>query len=128
MKRSSAIGFLSALILVLVGCGSSTDPISLAQASVREQLKNGESARFEKTAVLDSKDASSKYRSLKYVCGEVNSKNSFGAYAGSVRYVVLLGAPSGQAKLQVLTTDMERTSGDAVFTASFWSANCTGRT
>lgn len=52
-------------------------PVIQAERIVREHLKDGKSAQFRGS-----------YKSKKgFVCGEVNAKNSFGAYAGHTRFI-----------------------------------------
>lgn len=52
--------------------------IAVAKEAVAAKMKDGESVRFRKIHVVD------KY----WVCGEVNGKNSYGAYAGFSRFHV----------------------------------------
>lgn len=75
--------FLNIMIgLLIVGCSKSseeklvdeTEKLELkVQAYVRTLLKDGDSAKF---------------RNQYKMCGEVNSKNSFGAYTGFTKYIV----------------------------------------
>ncbi|MBW6023369.1 hypothetical protein CGB74_26660, partial [Klebsiella pneumoniae] len=51
--------------------------ISASNPSVKAELKDPESATFKNQII--GRDG--------YVCGQVNAKNSFGAYAGFKRYV-----------------------------------------
>ncbi len=68
--------------LIFVGCSKSpeeklvdeTEKLELeVRAHVRTLLKDGNSAEF---------------RNQQKMCGEVNSKNSFGAYTGFTKYIV----------------------------------------
>ena len=73
---------LMVLLLGLVGCEKSEQQkidekrraLDLqVQNIVRENLKDGDSAKF---------------RNQYEMCGEVNAKNSFGAYTGFTRYIL----------------------------------------
>ena len=85
--------FLGLVAVAIASCSGEVDD---AKAVVREQLVDGQSARFENvvvqktmmdgdTIVPADKDA---------VCGWVNSKNRMGAYAGAERFVVKDGVPT----------------------------------
>lgn len=63
--------------LGLAGCGN-TGP---AKEAVGDQLKDPSSAQFKEVRRTDG-----------VVCGEVNAKNSFGAYEGFRRFFVVDGA------------------------------------
>lgn len=52
--------------------------IAVAQVSIKEILKDGDSAKFKGLFVRNGN-----------VCGEVNAKNSFGAYTGYQRFVAV---------------------------------------
>ncbi|NJC06540.1 hypothetical protein GGQ97_002333 [Sphingomonas kaistensis] len=62
--------------LVLAGCKPSLE--EQARAGLRSKLKDAETAQF----IELRKD------SLGRICGQVNSKNSFGAYAGYSHFYV----------------------------------------
>lgn len=117
-KTASAALFLSALIAACAASDSAL--LEVAQRAVAAELKDPVSAQFGNGRIVDFPDPSTKYTKLKHACGEVNAKNSFGAYAGAVRYVVLLGVPYGGSKHEALSVDLEKTPRDPVFTASFW--------
>lgn len=75
--------FLNIVVgLLIIGCSKSpeeklideTEKLELkVRAYVRTLLKDGDSAKF---------------RNQYKMCGEVNSKNSFGAYTGFTKYIV----------------------------------------
>ena len=75
--------FLNIVIgLLIVGCSKSreekwvdeTEKFELkVQGYVRASLKDGDSAKF---------------RNQSEMCGEVNAKNSFGAYTGFTKYII----------------------------------------
>ena len=115
---------LAAMLLpaLLAACADSDSRLmEIAQNAVSSELKDPGSAQFVNGRIIDFPDPSTKFTKLKYACGEVNAKNSFGAYAGAVRYVVLLGVPNDGSKYQTLSVDLEKTPRDPVFTASFWA-------
>jgi hypothetical protein len=58
--------------------------IRLAEAAVRAQLKDGESARFTDVRMGRMLDATT---GAGAVCGRVNAKNEFGGYGGAQRFV-----------------------------------------
>jgi hypothetical protein len=116
MRAVSSLMILITLLGV-VGCGADHDKpvsemspeerkekepayIALQQERVKKRLKDPGSAQFRKERVY--------YAIAPIVCGEVNSKNSFGAYSGFERFV------SG-GTLQVLESDMSPGEMDKVW-------------
>lgn len=87
---SNHLSFRAVVVLALVlfqfGCGEPSEAqkyssfIETQQKNVANHLKDPSSAQFRAEFV-------SKKSGSPVVCGEVNSKNSFGAYAGFQRYV-----------------------------------------
>ena len=69
------------VVVGLVGCGQTED----AKRLVREELKDGASARFENVTTGELVDGRSA------VCGWVSGKNSFGAYAAPEPFLVVEG-------------------------------------
>jgi hypothetical protein len=55
--------------------------IRVGKDSVRSKLKDGDSAKFQNVFFNQSKDG------VPVSCGQVNSKNGFGAYGGYQRYI-----------------------------------------
>lgn len=110
--------------IALTACGSSDGALlDLAHGAVAKELKDPDSAKFSGEYLADFPEPSTKFSQLRTACGEVNAKNAFGAFAGPVRYVVLLGVPSGASKHIALSVDLEKSPRDPIFTASFWQ-NC----
>lgn len=78
-----------ALAFFLTGCGDSGPSDSTldsrarvqAQNSVKSLLRDGDSAEFRNLRVMKSESGG------RYVCGEVNSRNAFGGYAGYQQFV-----------------------------------------
>lgn len=77
MKKLLIAGVLAFL---MVGCGKK-EPTEAELNSFRE-LKAQESVK-----ALLKDPSSAKFRNMNGMCGEVNSKNSFGAYTGFVRFI-----------------------------------------
>ncbi|HHA1236450.1 TPA: hypothetical protein ACOEEP_004572, partial [Enterobacter kobei] len=71
-----------AVTLVLAGCKPGEEKaISLAKSEVSANLKDPASAQFRNVKVSKMTDAEDG-RVVAVVCGEINGKNGFGAYAG----------------------------------------------
>ena len=77
MKKILLIGIAG---LLMVGCGKK-EPTEAELNSFRE-IKAQESVK-----ALLKDPSSAKFRNMNGMCGEVNSKNSFGAYTGFVRFI-----------------------------------------
>lgn len=98
-----AVAILS--VLALASCGDGR--IDSAKALAADSMKDPAAAQFRnvRRSTTDAED----------VCGEVNGKNSYGAYTGFKRFVVA----GGNAFMEG--------DGDAEITALFevlWSAGC----
>ncbi|HDC4513498.1 membrane lipoprotein lipid attachment site-containing protein [Enterobacter cloacae] len=80
--------------LVLAGCKPGEEKaISLAKSEVAENLKDPASAQFRNVKVSKMTDAEDG-RVIAVVCGEINGKNGFGAYAGFHPFFVELNMKS----------------------------------
>ncbi|EOZ7525305.1 membrane lipoprotein lipid attachment site-containing protein [Enterobacter quasiroggenkampii] len=80
--------------LVLAGCKPGEEKaISLAKSEVAANLKDPASAQFRDVKVAKMTDAEDG-RVVAVVCGEVNGKNGFGAYAGFHPFFVELNMKS----------------------------------
>lgn len=77
MKNILIVGIAG---LLMVGCGKK-EPTEAELNSFRE-LKAQESVM-----ALLKDPSSAEFRNMNGMCGEVNSKNSFGAYTGFVRFI-----------------------------------------
>lgn len=73
-----AMAALIALAL-LAGCSGEADDVERVKEAVRTQLKDPYSAQFANIKTLDTPAGTT-------VCGEVNAKNSFGAYSGNAKF------------------------------------------
>ncbi|MBE5226725.1 hypothetical protein IG611_15375 [Pectobacterium sp. A535-S3-A17] len=81
-----------AIVLILMGCDSADEKIiKRTTLSVAEQLKDPDSAKFSNVYIVkgdhENSDSKTTWQSVA-ICGSVNGKNSFGAYAGQTRFVV----------------------------------------
>lgn len=70
---------LAIFLAFCAGLGACSGPADEAKAIVREELVDGQSARFENVVVDKGSNR---------VCGWVNSKNRMGAYAGAETFLV----------------------------------------
>ncbi|WGL54589.1 hypothetical protein [Kluyvera intermedia] len=85
--------FLIALC-VLAGCKPGADKaISIGQKEVSAVMKDPDSAKFRNVKFIQ-KDEADDGTVNGYVCGEINSKNSYGAYAGFSPFMVNLAMKS----------------------------------
>nr|WP_257625387.1 hypothetical protein [Enterobacter cloacae] len=83
-----------AIPLVLAGCKPGEEKaISLAKSEVAANLKDPASAQFRNVKVAKMMDAD-EGRVFAIVCGEINGKNGFGAYAGFHPFFVELNMKS----------------------------------
>lgn len=83
-----------AIPLALAGCKPGEEKaISLAQSEVAANLKDPASAQFRNVKVAKMTDADDD-RVIAVVCGEINGKNGFGAYAGFHPFYVELNMKS----------------------------------
>ena len=97
MKKIIGIFLFS---LILVGCGKSAEDIAKEKQAQEQALKikqekerklkeQAELKKVEDTVRYYLKDGdSAKFRNVIKNCGEVNAKNSWGAYAGFTRFIV----------------------------------------
>lgn len=86
--------FALAIPFILAGCKPGEEKaISLAQSEVAANLKDPASAQFRNVKVAKMEDADDD-RVIAVVCGEINGKNGFGAYAGFHPFYVELNMKS----------------------------------
>lgn len=80
MKKLT-LGLLVVSSLLLAGCKPSHDEaITFAKEQIASVLKDGQSARYQKVDVKERQDKNGDH--IYTVCGDVNAKNSWGAYVG----------------------------------------------
>lgn len=122
--------------LLLVGCGSDEDNAkAVAEKVIARTLKDPDSAKFSGLYTVEKPSDDPKIRWIA-TCGQVNAKNSFGAYAGATRFVVLQAfVPSMNvqdtsfAELQKsdrrATVESRQTGKlETVFEAVYWNKYC----
>ena len=88
--RAAQFITIVAVGLSCVGCSSKdSKAIKAVESAVREQLRDPNSATFSNVRVVGGN----------IVCGEVNSKNAFGGYAGRQRFLGTVTGASAQADI-----------------------------
>lgn len=112
MKKKLVVVF--AAVALLAGCGERTpEQKARSEAAMKEIRLQRISKEYVAGLLRDPKSA--EFRNQKGNCGEVNSKNAFGAYTGFQRYI------AGSRELVV----MERDSGmPASEFAKLWDEFC----
>lgn len=81
---------LIAMVTILPGCKPSEEKaIELAKKEVAIDMKDPDSTKF-RNVIYTKKDEKEDGSMSGVVCGEVNSKNSFGAYSGFSPFVVVV--------------------------------------
>ncbi len=131
------------VILGLTACDTVDEKmIRDAQKLIAEQLKDPGTAKFsgvyivrEEPGTTDSDDTLKNVA----VCGYVNGKNAFGAYAGATRFVVLFAEIEKSKSYSVIIAKMEGTSQpskdatvesnktskpESVFDKIYWNKRC----
>lgn len=91
--------------------GTEEEAIKKAQAVVANKLKDPDSAKFRNVAIKQN------YTGAKFVCGQVNGKNSYGAYAGSSQFV------SGISEATLESTNPHQRMRDLENTGLDWACN-----
>lgn len=86
----------ASIILACALIGSCSPKIDDAKTIVKEQLLDGESARFENVVSQKTElvNGAIQPASTSAVCGWVNAKNRMGGYTGAQRFVVKAGTPT----------------------------------
>ena len=82
------------LLLLMTGCTSAEQKTADAiKAEVAAKMKEPESARFSKLKLR-----------LAELCGEVNFKNSFGAYIGAQQFIGVTGSINLRSQAEIADT------------------------
>lgn len=93
-----------ALVLIAAGSAYAQQPPKLNErllkASLEDHLKDADSAKFK-----DLRYKSSAASGMWVMCGYVNSKNSYGAYPGYVRFAGMVARESGKTAYIILRVD-----------------------
>lgn len=88
MRLLAVLGVVAAVVAApAVLAQNYSAMMSKAKAVVSHESKDPESAKFRNLGIYRSKTG----KPDPYVCGEVNDKNSYGAYVGYKRFVVADG-------------------------------------
>lgn len=104
--RNTKMVLCLALVAVIAGCGSpEQNAIWTAEKAVKAKLKDPASARFNKSYFVVDTERSGDGFTWGHVCGVVEGKNSFGAYADPQRFVAT--AIVGDGVLDVSNIQME---------------------
>lgn len=114
-------------IFLISGCDSSERNITdLAISSVLKQLKDPDSAKFSKVSLTKLTDDGAFS-----VCGSVNAKNAFGAYAGDIRFVVSGYKNNKNNEFTVYSSKLDETGPSAgtghpetIFERIYWNSDC----
>lgn len=88
MRLLAVLGVVAAIAAApVVFAQNYSAMVAKAKAVVSHDFKDPESAKFRNLGIYRSKTG----KPEPYVCGEVNAKNSYGAYVGYKRFVVADG-------------------------------------
>lgn len=91
MKKSIVFGMG---LIVLVGCKPNQEKaFELARNEISSEMKDPDSSKFRSMHFVKAGEKQDGTVDG-YVCGEVNSKNSYGAYAGYVPFYIFLSMKS----------------------------------
>lgn len=87
-KNAKLIVLALAALPMLVGCKPGEDKaIDLAQKEIAMDMKDPDSAKFRFVRVVQTKE-NEDGTVMALVCGQVNAKNGFGAYAGFHSFMI----------------------------------------
>lgn len=114
------------LVFLIVGCGGPEElAIQAAKADVAKLMKDPESAKFSDVFVVFITEKG-KYPAKIGVCGMVNGKNSFGAYAGASRFAstVFMSSAKDAAAIGGIESLMEAST----FQEVYWNRTCVQET
>lgn len=134
MKHISRIAaILFAALSGIAACSSvDDDEVSAAQAAVKRQLTDPDSAKFDGDFVIYNRMKDGLVSHVT-VCGTVNSKNTLGGYAGATRYVAT--SDSDVTKFPRIAFETENLSaaapaeigakpGESTFESIYWNKSC----
>lgn len=97
MKNIQHITAAILCVLVVSGCGpTNSEAVEFGKDSVKAMLKDPDSAKFSEVDFYPELDHKSQLSG--YVCGEVNAKNSFGAYSGKQLFYSRISINDGNKK------------------------------
>lgn len=126
MKRVLVVAVAA---MVLAGCDLSKDgAVDSAKGMIASKLKDPDSAKFEGVYMVEKESVGD--TSYGYLCGKVNSKNSFGAYTGAKRFTANMSfSKSGSISVSDVQMDegentQSGTGGKTLFESIYWHKQC----
>lgn len=123
--RTQAIECYAAALLAMlltIGCGSNADKArGAAEKAVAASLKDPDSAKFKDVYVQDAQHEQNELLRFQAVCGVVDGKNSFGAFTGGSRFIVLQAFPKDGSSSSPSTISVKVESADRRPTAASWN-------
>lgn len=145
MNRFMFFLLVAIVSLPLMGCDSlQGQMVKEAKKSVAEQLKDPNAAQFSEIFTVKGNhgaiNSKSKWQDFA-VCGFVNGKNSFGAYAGKTRFVAMLREYESDNRFSLIGVTLEGQSSElkqatvesrnsatpeSVFEKIYWNESCIG--
>lgn len=126
MRNRPAWAAIFGAALLISGCGAYADHQLIAEAkeAISQEIKDPSSAEFRNVQI----GAGSGARDLGTVCGEVNGKNSFGAYGTFRRFIYVKKA--GVHQVEYLAGDLPGSADLAQNQGLFdytWRSSCEGK-
>ncbi|MGO2306149.1 MAG: hypothetical protein ACTH5W_15780 [Providencia sp.] len=124
------IGVVIVVFLLILVVSNSRDPsdsdaISFAKKRVSESMKDPSSTEFRSVDFFPS-TPNQKEEIYGFVCGSVNAKNSFGAYAGFNRFHMNISV-SNNGRSATMSPPLIEDPADPLLLErfdSFWKENC----
>lgn len=133
MEMKSLAGIaLVAISLSLAGCDLSKEgAIEEGKGMIASSLKDPDSAKFRNVFMIEDKMIGDAHYGV--LCGEVNSKNSFGGFTGFHRFVANFHySKQGEIGVSYVTVEegtnaKASTSGNSYFEDFYWAGKCVAR-
>lgn len=127
MKNLHIKLFFYTLSLAMIGCAKVDDQaVSLAKVEVAKFMKDPESAKFTEVFTVDITPRD-EGEFMFGVCGMVNGKNAFGAYAGAERFAAQMIIDKNKSiRLMYAEIDRKSDSRDGLlnFDKLYWNNSC----
>ena len=124
------ITLVAILFMPLAGCELKEDAaIDEGAKMVAKLLRDPESARFYDLFFLEKSITNERHNG--YLCGYVNSRNSFGGYTGKIRFSALMTyTKAGKVEIDYLETEeganaSTENSMQSFFEYTYWKVRCT---
>ncbi|MCW7764325.1 hypothetical protein [Photorhabdus luminescens] len=102
-----------------------SNAVYFAKKQVKKQMKDPDSTLFEEVGFYSDDEPQGK-RISGYVCGKVNSKNSFGAYTGYQRFWVKISVYDNGRSASMSLPEIEESHSGVVKASMdvFWKEHC----